>query len=484
MVVASALALLVVIFTILLAWPRSHAPLPSSPTHYVLGDVRILDVEQESTGPPTSIEIRDGRIVAIGTVSPGAPRIDAGGGVLMPAFWDMHMHSFQLSPQLHFPLWVANGVLNVRDMMGCPGERDSLIACAEDKKRWNDAVAAGTLAAPRIVSLTSFYFEDRAMTPAEARRRVAAYDARGIDAIKVYNWLNRPAYDAVADEAAKRGIALVGHLPKRVALEDAIAAGQASFEHAHLFPRHCFKGAADWRAGRLDDLPPARFLERVVEHHDRTRCAAAYRAMAAADAAYVPTLVTREEDWRAYDASVSEDPRLDWLDPLSRWAWEDDRTSTRAHYGADGEKALRAYFDLAAQTSAEAARAGVTLLVGTDTALGGFRYHDELALLVKAGLPPAAVLRAATLDAARFAGDPSRGRIAVGQRADLVLLTADPLDDISRTRDIRAVVHGGRYLDRAALDALLKHIRAQAAAPHLWAKLLWGFARSSVNGEL
>jgi adenine deaminase len=105
--------------------------------------------------------------------------------------------------------------------------------------------------------------------------------------------------------------------------------------------------------------------------------------------------------------------------------------------------------------------------------------------LVRAGLTPAAVLRSAAIDAARYAGlERTSGSIAVGKRADLVLLDADPLADIANTRRIRAVLLNGRLYDRARLDALLKFSRQQGSAPHNWIKLLSGFARSSVASDL
>lgn len=133
----------------------------------------------------------------------------------------------------------------------------------------------------------------------------------------------------------------------------------------------------------------------------------------------------------------------------------------------------------------QAYRAGVPVLVGTDTANGGFRYHDEMALLVRAGLSPAEVLKAATIDAARYARVDRRfGTIAVGKRADVVLLHANPLTNIANTRRIGAVLIDGRLYDRDRLDAQLTFVREQANSVSNWLKLLWGFAASSVSGEL
>jgi hypothetical protein len=450
--------------------------------------VRVVDVELGRASALSSVLVRGGMIRAIGDLPavPGVPVLDGKGGYLVPGFWDMHMHSFQLSPQLHLPLFVANGITSVRDMMDCPEEQDTLIACVADKRRWNADAQAGRLASPRFVEVASYYFEGPELTPDEASRRARIYAARRLDMLKVYNRLPRPAYFRVAEEARRNRMRLAGHLPKAIALDEALAAGQTSFEHAHLFARHCFRGADEWRRGKFDRVAPAAFAEAVVARHDPAVCRRAFAAMRSRSAWFVPTHVTREEDARAGDPAFVNDPRLDYLDPLSRWAHRDDLTGTRGAYaGLRGENALRSYFNHGLRLTGEAHRAGVPILVGTDTAIGGFRYHDEMGHLARAGLSPAAILRAATIDAARYARlDRTQGSVSPGKRADLVLLAANPLVDIANTRRIEAVMSGGRLYDRAALDRLLAFTKAQAAAPTNWIKLLWGFARSSVTSDL
>jgi hypothetical protein len=480
------LTLLVAVAAIL--WPSRHAPLPDGRRGYVIENVHVVDVLEGQAGPPVSVVVHDGRITAVGAAAPsaGVVRVDGRGHYLVPGFWDMHMHSFQLSPQMHFPLFVANGITNVRDMMDCPEPSDSLIACIADKRRWNAAGERGRMAAPRFVEVASYYLETPTLTPADVTTRAQVYDARGIDALKVYNRLARPAYFRAAAEAKARGMRLVGHLPKAISLNEAIAAGQSSFEHGHLFARHCFDRAAQWRTGVLDKVPATQLAEVMVARYDPVTCQKAFAALRSADAWYVPTHVTREEDARAGDPRFVDDPRLAYLDPLSRWAYHDDLAGTVGqHPGTRGRNALQGYFEHGLRLTGEAHKAGVPVLVGTDTAIGGFRYHDELAHLVRAGLSPADVLRAATIQGARYAGlERTSGSIAVGKRADLVLLEANPLADIANTRRISAVFLNGRLYDRERLDDLLGFARGQANAPHNWAKLLWGFARSSVTSDL
>ncbi|MBH5321322.1 amidohydrolase family protein [Aurantiacibacter sediminis] len=480
---------MILLFAVAIWWPKPSAPLPDAAQDRLLINVRIVDVEDGTTGELTRLRISAGRIAAIG---PGLRPmddeqvLDGEGGFLIPGLWDMHVHTFQSSPQTHFPLWIANGVTQVRDMMDCPTDSDSLIACYEDKQRWNAQVAAGSMAAPTIVETASFYLANADLTPREVVNRISNYDERGLEAIKVYNQLSRDAYFAAARESQRRGLRLVGHLPQAVSLEEALEAGQDSFEHAHLLPRACMEQEAEWRSGELESLSPTERVETFIEDHDTERCGELLDALSRSGSWYVPTHVTREDDVRAFDPAETENRALAFLDPLSAWAWNDDQSALRNSYpGERGAQAIDAYFKHGLDLTGRAHEAGVRILVGTDTIAGGLRYHDELAHLVSAGMAPAEVLRAATLEAARYAGqDQEAGSVAIGKRGDLVLLEANPLRDIRNTQTIRAVLQDGRLYDPDTLDELAAFAHEQANAPHNWAKLLWGFARSSVNAEM
>jgi hypothetical protein len=117
--------------------------------------------------------VRNGTITAIGEVRDARCQLDAGGRWLLPGFWDMHTHALQLSPQLQFPLMLANGITGTRDMMDCPQATDPLIACVADKRRWTAQAIAGQQVAPRFVQIASFYFEDP-----HSRRRPPSVHAR------------------------------------------------------------------------------------------------------------------------------------------------------------------------------------------------------------------------------------------------------------------------------------------------------------------
>eukprot|EP01136_Pigoraptor_vietnamica_P022415 Opistho-1_new@73548 len=459
------------------AWPDPHAPLPPRlPASYVIDRVRVVDVTAGTLSDPTRIHIVDGAIRAIGDTPSDAYRIDGGGAYVVPGFWDMHVHSFATTPQLAHALMLSHGITSVRDMMDCAAPRDPLVACIADKKAWSAQAEAGDRAGPSYVGLASFYFDDPGLTPAEVTRRAEAYVRSGASELKVYNRLSLPAYRALAQVSHRTGVPIAGHLPRAVPLDTALELGQRRFEHARLLPDAC-GGAIDQRQ------PPALRTRATLAGFDRARCTALIDRMAAAGAVLVPTHVTRDDDIRAQSGNGEG---LEWLDPLSRWAWRDDAAGTASAYpGPHGGALLRAYHARGLALTGAAHRRGVTILVGTDTVPGGPRYHDELALLAQAGLAPADVLRAATVSAARFAGKGDRfGTVAPGKAADLVLLGANPLADIGATRSIRGLVFAGRHYRDADLRALRDFTHIQANHPANWANILWGFITSPSASEL
>lgn len=488
-VLASVLAVIALLLALAIVWPTNAAPLPEAGADRLITNVHVIDVETGKAGPIVDVLIRDGRITAIAAdlkAAPDVPNVDGKNGYLIPGLWDMHVHAFQASPQLHLPLFVANGVTGVRDMMDCPEEADPLIACIADKRTWSRASAAGTMASPRFVEIASFYFDRPEETGKDAVARARTYHQRGLDSLKVYNRIPRDTYMALATEARSLRMPLVGHLPKAVSLSEAIDSGQRSFEHAHLLVRACSSKEPEWRAGRLKDVGPITLAELMVTTYDDSKCREILHQLRDGRSWLVPTHVTREEDARAHDRTFVEDPRLNYLDPLSRWAYNDDLGATTQQYdGQRGAAVLGEYFEAGLRLTKAAHEAGVPVLVGTDSVIGGFRYHDEMELLQRAGLSPASVIKAATLDAARYAGQADKfGSVSVGKTADLVLLRADPLRDIGNTRSIEAVFIAGRLYDREKLDELLAFTKAEAKAPSNWIKLVWAFLTSSVASEL
>lgn len=479
-------------------WPLAEPPAvrPAGPLAFT--GVTVVDVAGARLLANQTVLVAAGRIAAAGpagsvTAPPGATMVDGRGRFLMPALWDMHAHVYAFAPMLDLPLYIAYGVTAVRDMQGCPHAGDPFIACAADKRRWSDEALAGLRVGPRIVSSTSFMANGPGMqrrlgdvpayydtaTPDQARAFVRHF-AGQVEEIKVYDRIPRAAYFALADEAHRLGLRLVGHRPHAVSAVEA-ARRQRSLEHARFVLHESFSGAAALRAAA--GTPQWREdRRRMLDEHDPALAQAIFGAMKQAGTYYVPTHLTRWVDAYADDPVVRDDELLRYVHPLLKRQWLEDVEETLARDPSPAAREdYRAFYRKGLALTGAAHRAGVRVLAGTDYIVAGADLHRELQQLVRAGLAPADALRAATLSAAEYYGlQHHHGSVETGKSADLLLLAANPLQDIANTTRIEAVVFNGALYDRPALDDLQRHVERQARSAAVGCKILWRFIRNPV----
>lgn len=460
----------------LLVWASISQAAPDHPRPSIaITDVTIVDVEQVRLLGPRTVLIDDGRIVAIraprdAAIPASAQRVDGHGRFLMPGLVDMHVHLFNLSSHRPpndwaFPMYVANGVLGVRDMRA---DAASMLLV----KRWRKAVTDGELIAPRILADG---IAVHGKSPDDAARQVDAAADAGAEFIKVYSEVPASHWRAIIKEAQSRSLPVVGHVPAGVPLLDAAKAGQRSDEHLMQAYEACSTIEATLLAERegLDgDALTARSEEqeaRTLDAFDSGTCRRVSKRLAATGQVQVPTLVLADEDALRNNADPSADPRWQYLRADERVRWQ----RFLAGYTAKDATLAKQRWPIARQIVSAMHQAGVTVMAGTDAPMPGvypgFSLLEELQLLVDAGIPALDVLRSATLEPARFLGIANiSGSVTVGKRADLVLLDADPSKDIGNTRRIGAVVLDGRLLQRADLDALLEQAaRTQAPPPQV-----------------
>jgi imidazolonepropionase-like amidohydrolase len=405
--------------------------------------VTVIDPNGGAVQRDVNVVVRDQRIESVGTNAPpkDATIIDGRGKFLIPGLWDMHVHLSSTTSSA-LPILIANGVTSVRDMGSMLGEIDD----------WRARIAAGVLTGPRILRVgpilngKSFNrFQMVAGTPDEARGVVRALKQVGVDFIKVHRRVPRDTYYAILDEAKKLGIDVVGHIPMTVTPEEASDAGQSTIEHAETIFEGTFSAA----------LPNDAKLAEAVRHWRESDASTnLFKKFAANHNAFDPTLaphfaiVTPSAERDQYIAASA---KKEFPNPLPPEL-------------VAGEKELLPQF---IEVVRQAHRAGVSIVAGTDTGgprVPGFTLHDELALLVQAGLTPLEALQAATITAARVTHrDKDLGTIESGKLADLVLLDANPLDDVRNTTHINAVIVNGKLFKRADLDALLREGVALAA---------------------
>ncbi len=284
--------------------------------------------------------------------------------------------------------------------------------------------------------------------------------------MKVYALLPRDAYFGIADEAKQQGITFVGHVPNSVSPAEASDAGQKSIEHL----TGILIASSDKETELRDKLVKAdspeargRVQATALETYDEKKAADLVARFAKNQTWQCPTLTVLRSSAYLGDENFRTDGRLRYIPrPLQqRWNF---RVASRSG-GDDGveKKVLQKQFEIVGAMQ----KAGVPILAGTDTGnpfcFPGFSLHEELALLVIAGLTPVEALRSATLNPAKFFGlDQTLGTIEQGKIADLVLLDANPLRDIRNTQRINAVVSNGRLFDRKALDKMLAKAEVSA----------------------
>lgn len=429
---------------------------------FTIRNVNVIDVESGTLRKRVNVVVRGSAIASVGRLAQGAV-IDGAGKFLIPGLWDMHVHLWD--KQSMFGMYVANGVLGVRDMGSDPVRT----------RKWRADVEAGRAVGPRVYtpgSPVDAPSETQLKMPVvrvgnadEARRAVDLLDTQGADFIKVMSTLSRDAYFALAQRSRVIRAVFAGHVPEAVTISQALDARQKSMEHMFGLALACSSEEPDLRKARAeavekgDNAALAIIRLRTYQTFSESRATELFRKMARYDVWQTPTLVLRkrlsllglEELVAASQGkAVPKEIRATWDDPLA-----DLRKAT-----PDLLERFRRDYEFHAKLVSLMQRNGVGLLAGTDTGdpyvLPGYGLHDELELMVQAGLTPAQALRTATLNPARYFGiEALSGSIARGKRADLVLLDANPLEDISNIRRISRVFVRGAPLNRKQLDRML-----------------------------
>jgi imidazolonepropionase-like amidohydrolase len=429
----------------------------------LLAHVTVIDVAGGVPKPDMTVVITGDHISEIGEAGkvvapPGATVVDAAGKFLIPGLWDMHVHWYNRDT---LTLFTANGVTGVREMFG-----------NSDLLRWRQDIAKGSLSGPRMIVASPIIDGPQPVWPNsivaanedEGRKAVINVKKWGADFVKVYSLLPRDAYFAIADEAKKQGLTFAGHVPFSVSPAEVSDAGQKSIEHLTGILIECSDKETELRKGIVQGRSPAaraRAESIALETYSDRKASELFARFVKNETWQCPTLTVLRS--RAYlgDENFRIDQRLKFIPPPMQQRWSLRIANRNEGNYANAKKVFQKELEIVGAMR----KAGVPLLAGTDTGnpfcFPGFSLHEELALLVIAGLTPVDALRSATLNPAKFLGlDKTMGTIEQGKVADLVLLDANPLEDVQNTQRIDAVISHGRLFDRKALDKMLAQAEA------------------------
>lgn len=446
----------------------------------LITNTNVIDVKNGKVNESLSVAITDGKIVYVGNNEDGynaGKTIDGNGKYLIPGLWDMHVHfrggdSLIQENKNLLPLYLANGITTVRDAGG-----DITPAVQE----WSAQIKSGTLDGPRIFtsgpkldgSNPTWAGSIELETVDQVSAALDSLEKIGADYVKIYDSkISREVYLEILKQAESRGMLTTGHMPFTVKISEAIDAGLDATEHTY----YAFKGAsakedsltniaiAAWNEGN-----PVSFGKQLImyfDSYDSLKADSLFAKMAEKGTAILPTLYVGHVLSRLKIDNHIIDPELNYLGYgiqktyLRRLA---PALRAPAEATAFNQKLGSKFMSMMPVMH----KAGVNILAGSDCGAyntyiyPGFSLHEELNLLVKAGIPTEDVLKIATLSGPEFMNVSNKyGTIEEGKMADLVLLNSNPLVDIANAKDINTLFQGAKSYTKNELDQMLAALMA------------------------
>ena len=439
----------------------------------IITNVNVIDVVNGTTVPSQTMTIDNGKINAIIPFSDSDEFnsefvIDGEGKYIMPSLWDMHTHYTTSSEYNGFlNLFIANGVLGVRDLWGDLDSRDSITAS-------NDL--APTIYLSGAIIDGSFTLLQGSLQPKnteEAIKMVDSLHQNGADFIKVYDDISEDIYRAIATRCNELELPFAGHVPMAVKTEIASEMGQKSMEHLNGIwkssttqEKEIDSLEGDFKANFMSNNLPAaintfitisRKINSTFDEQETIQLAKILNK----NGTYVtPTLITIDKHWSRKGGTYKSQEENKYIPDDLLQQWDPELNFPEKMFPPIAWETGKELLNTSLQITKILHDNDVSLLAGTDCGVSyvipGFSIHDELKLFVKAGLSNADAIKTATLNPAKYFNlSGSNGQATTGMNANLLLLDANPLDDISNTKKIYGVIRNGKYLNRNYLDKLL-----------------------------
>lgn len=440
-------------------------PPPAAPGTVAFVGVDVLPMDRTGVVEDQTVIVLDGEIVEVGfaddvVVGEGATIIDGTGRYLMPGLAEMHAH---VPPGANPPrdavedilfLYIANGVTTIRGMLGSEYQ----IPLADELERGEVLGPTFYVGAPSING-------NSAPTPDRAEELIRQHHAAGYDLQKIHPGVTRDTWDRMSAVAAEVGFTYGGHIPTDVGLVHAIETGMSTVDHLDGYVQAV---ASDDVVAQVNAGQPIS-LQGLVNGVDEAKIGEIIRLSVENDVYVVPTMYLWENLYGTEDPEpFLQQPEMRYVSQAQRDAWRN-----QASGGPAGPaEVVRTFFDLRNRILREFADAGGNVMMGTDSPqmfnVPGFALHREIAVMSEAGMSNQQILESGTVTVGRYVRDhlgidDAFGTVAVGQRADLVLLGSNPLSDLDNLNDRVGVMVRGRWVPREEIDSGLAALEAKHA---------------------
>lgn len=426
----------------------------------VIENVHVISMSEEKVQQDRTVFIKGDRIVRIAesdqyAAGDGADVIDGGGGYLLPGLSEMHAHipsgdaSRAYIDDVLF-LYLANGITTIRGMLGDPLHLD-LRRQAEENE----------LLGPRIYTSGPGFGGDAFESPEEARQQVRDQHESGYDFLKIFPGLSLEEYNAIADEAKTVGIEFSGHIPASVGLERALEAGQTTIDHLDKYVEALASDAVN--PDDVENPGVIFFGMHLTPRADRDRISEIAQLTADAGTWNVPTQALSEHVIGTDDPEeLAQRPEFRYMPSETVQQWIESKQSITGNE-AYSEELAQNYLQLRRDVIKALHDDGAGLLLGSDAPqifnVPGFSVHHELRYIVDAGLTPYEALRTGTYNTAQYLDDlQNSGTLEEGKVADMVLVEANPLEDISHSDSIAGVMYRGNWLAKEDIQSRLDAI--------------------------
>lgn len=445
---------LVVVLIVILSSRVFAQPVHSDKQQIVIEHVNIVPMDTERVLADQTVIIENGKVTAMGRnlkYKKGALIVDGKNKYLIPGLAEMHAHVppvDDLEPMKDvLKLFALNGITTIRGMLGHPRHIEL-----------RGMIKSGDVMGPDLYTTGPSFNGMSIRNPEAGAEEVRKQKSAGYDYLKLHPGLSRAKFDSISSTAKRVGIPFVGHVSSAVGVWRAIDAGYSSIDHLDGFIEGLVPGIET-----VSDQEMGLFGMFVADRADTTRIPELVTALKRNKIWVVPTQ-SLAELWFSplYDAeSFRSDPNARYMDKKTIDQWISSKKELQKNPSYNAAK-IDAFVNLRRRLIKACNDGGVGLLLGCDAPqvfnVPGFSTHQELFYLVQSGLTPYQALKTGTVNVAEYLKRPESGTIRKGVVADLILLSGNPLVDITQTKNIEGVVLHGQWMPKDFIISELKKL--------------------------